>query len=285
MPQNRPAFLFTVALPLCFWTASAQSDGLSAAERLAESRVVPAIEFRHSPSVSVRRRAGTLWSRVGILRVARNNRIQQGTAFLVSRCLAVTAAHTAVSGKSLGAVGQVHLFFGRNLKFEADGLPLAWGTYYRRRTQKANGDWAVLRVKPCLGKKLGYLRLEPLPKTTAIKLGSRLRSAGHPSARSEKFLTVSSNCRIITASDRRLGGWLNDCSLRRGGSGGPILWKNRVIAVATAETATFQGRLRAKASRRFANIAVPVRDILARLRAYHPGIHAELIADQKRMDR
>lgn len=245
----------------------------------------PVIDFQHSPSVGVKRRAGTLWAKVGVLRVARNNSIQQGTAFLVGRCLAITAAHTAVAGKTAGSVNPVHLFFGKDLKREADGVPVAWGSYFIRRSRKANGDWAVLRVKPCLGQSLGYLRLEPLVKPTAIKLGSRLKLAGHPSARSDKYLTVSSNCRIISASDRRLGGWLNDCSLRRGGSGGPILWGQRVIAVATAETASVSGRLRAKASRRFANIAVPVRDILNRLKQFHPSIYVELTGDQRRLKR
>lgn len=255
---------------------SGSTPGVSAA---------PVIDFQHSPSVGVKRRAGTLWAKVGVLRVARNNSIQQGTAFLVGRCLAMTAAHTAVARKAAGTRNPVHLFFGQNLKLEADGIPLAWGSFFIRRSRKANGDWAVLRVKPCLGNNLGYLRLEPLLKPTAIKLGSRLKLAGHPSGRSDRFLTVSSNCRIISASDPRLGGWLNDCSLRRGGSGGPILWGRRVIAVATAETASVRGRLRARASRRFANIAVPVRDILNRLKQFHPVIYSELTGDQRRLNR
>jgi len=245
----------------------------------------PVIDFRHSPSVGVKRRAGTVWGRIGVLKVARNNRIVQSTVFLVGRCLAVTAAHTAISGNAASSVQKVHLFFGQRLKFEADGIPLAWGTYYQRRTQKANGDWAVLRVKPCLGDKLGYLRLTPIAKRSAVKLGSRLKLAGHPLARSTRFLTVSSNCRIISARNETLGGWLNDCSLREGGSGGPILWSRRVIAVATAESAGFRGQVRARATRRVANIAVPVSSILQRLKQYHPSLHAELTVDQGMLTR
>ena len=284
MQLNKRALAVAVLLLLAGAVSSAYGETLKSKPKVGVA-TAPVIDFRHSPSIGVKRRRGTLWSKVGVLRVARNNSIQQGTAFLVGRCLAITAAHTAVAGNAAGSVSTVHLFFGQKLKLEADGVPLAWGSYFRRRSRKANGDWAVLRVKPCLGDKLGYLQLEPLQKPKAILLGSRLKLAGHPSARSDRYLTVSSNCRIIRASDRRLGGWLNDCSLRKGGSGGPILWGRRVIAVATAETASINGRLRAKASRRFANIAVPVRDILNRLKQFHPAIHAELSGDQRRLSR
>jgi len=162
-----------------------------------------------------------------------------GTAFLVSRCHIVTAYHVAflkerdlVTGKLEtlpGKVGQAAEFVigphpGTPGKFvaRARATVVEFGNFSDRSFDGMAGDWAILRLDECLGKKFGFLKYarpshdSPMPRDELMTIGfprSRAKQAG---------ITVETGCR---ARDHGPAAGLMgvDCAFEAGMSGGPVL--------------------------------------------------------------
>ena len=162
-----------------------------------------------------------------------------GTAFLVSRCHIVTAYHVAflkerdlVTGKLEtlpGKVGQAAEFVigphpGTPGKFvaRARATVVEFGNFSDRSFDGMAGDWAILRLDECLGKKFGFLKYarpshdSPMPRDELMTIGfprSRAKQAG---------ITVETGCRARDHGP--VAGLMGvDCAFEAGMSGGPVL--------------------------------------------------------------
>jgi hypothetical protein len=159
-----------------------------------------------------------------------------GTAFLVSSCHIATAYHVAFQSLESVRTGDVtrrkpgdeaEFLVGLDPKqasrFAAKSRArvVAFGRFSAKNFQGMAGDWAILRLDDCLGRKYGYLRYAreqsgPMPS-------GALMAIGFPASRSgERGVAVETGCKA-----RDYGPVADligvDCAFENGMSGGPIL--------------------------------------------------------------
>jgi hypothetical protein len=163
-----------------------------------------------------------------------------GTAFLVSRCHIVTAHHVAFPAKERDVVtGNVEAppgKVGHGAEFVIGPHPTIPGTFVARAHATViefgnfssgsfdgmTGDWAILILDECLGKKFGFLKYarpgddSPMPHGDLMAIGfprSRAKQAG---------ITVETGCKARDHGPvKGLVGV--DCAFEAGMSGGPML--------------------------------------------------------------
>jgi Trypsin-like peptidase domain len=165
-----------------------------------------------------------------------------GTAFLVGRCHVLTAYHVAFMGETNAATGKADVLPGRvghvaeflagPVATEAGRFASAtrarvvqYGRFSDVDYKGMAGDWAILRLDECLGRKYGFLAFapdsgEPMP-------AGALMTAGFPhSRRQQPGITVEVGCR---ARDHGPAPGLVgvDCAFESGMSGGPVLERQR----------------------------------------------------------
>jgi hypothetical protein len=164
-----------------------------------------------------------------------------GTAFLVGRCHIVTAHHVAFPAEResvKGRAGVQQRKAGQAAEFIIGPKPSAPGTFiaHARATVVANGafstesptglagDWAILRLDPCLGEKFGFLMYDRHGKDVGMPSGE-LMTIGFPRSRSgQAGITVETGCRARDYGP--VEGLLGvDCAFEAGMSGGPVLEK------------------------------------------------------------
>lgn len=171
---------------------------------------------------------------IGMLRAVPDD-ARWGTAFLVGECHVLTAFHVAFPthespdfvpssnikssfhvGRTVEGRDTPQGFSGRSL-----GTPIAWGKYQTETYAGLHGDWALLRLDDCLGRRFGTISL--LPPIAAHKERSHvIQTASLPQDRKHQpGLTVEKNCRIRDFGPGLLAGV--DCATVVGASGGPIL--------------------------------------------------------------
>lgn len=146
------------------------------------------------------------------------------TAFLIDDCHALTVQH---------AFGQNKSAIGRQAVFAAgvSGPPSRWritgatviaeGGLQRHKSHREVyterlEDWAVLRLRRCLGRTFGHVQLtRQLPR-----LGERIMLAGYPADKPlSDGLVVDPTCAL---REERNGLFLHDCSTLPGNSGSPL---------------------------------------------------------------
>jgi V8-like Glu-specific endopeptidase len=146
-----------------------------------------------------------------------------GTGFMVSRCLALTNAHVAVSKNVLFYLGEKT---DGGFQMVAKGRVLAKGD---RSVHAFGGDWAIIgfQKSQCPGRlrEIGYLKLAEwdLSRVRAAELftaGFPADRAAFTSRRATLFQTGS--CRAFNARDAELA-WEHDCATSEGQSGSPIM--------------------------------------------------------------
>lgn len=132
-----------------------------------------------------------------------------GTAFLIGECIAATARHLSIGGLRTGQ--RVKLSFPAAKK-----RVRTKGTVVLVPSLKEgyNADWAFVLLDHCLGRTIGYYRLEP----TLPSPGLRLASLGFPADRRGK-LVMDPECRIRGGTPWGIG---HDCAALPGNSGGPV---------------------------------------------------------------
>ncbi len=162
-----------------------------------------------------------------------------GTAFLVSRCHVVTAYHVAFMKRRDPVTGRVETFpgkVGHAAEFVVGPLPEAPGTFGARARatvvgfgrfsdgsfEGMAGDWAILRLDPCLGREFGFLKYARPAVDRPLPTGA-LMTIGFPRSRiGQRGVTVETGC---SARDHGpVDGLLGvDCAFEVGMSGGPVL--------------------------------------------------------------
>jgi Trypsin-like peptidase domain len=164
------------------------------------------------------------WRSVGVLRDSRSG--AGGTAFLVGNCHVVSAQHVA---RPKGRTGQVIEFFigadptrPRRFASRSRARVVAAGRFSSRDYEGMAGDWAVLRLDSCLGRRYGFLRLARVPAQDPMPQGD-LAVAGFPHSRAHlPGITVERGCKARDHGP--VSGLVGvDCAFESGMSGGPIL--------------------------------------------------------------
>jgi hypothetical protein len=166
-----------------------------------------------------------------------------GTAFLVSSCHIATAYHVAFAVGRKTHTAQVEtaqprighaadFLIGLNPRVASSfavrtrARVVAFGRFSTSDFEGMAGDWAILRLDHCLGRKYGYLKVarpdpdNPMPTGALMTVGFPRSRATHPG------ITVESGCR---ARDHGPVAALVgvDCAFESGMSGGPVLERQR----------------------------------------------------------
>jgi hypothetical protein len=209
-----------------------------------------------------------------------------GTAFLISECSILTNFHVVFGPWTVTALRPPsHEFVGTFTLTEvtlpdgthpaARAIPVAWGDYLgpERQWRRPGEDWVMLYVQPCLGNRYGYFELreadlyEPPVEKGFTAIGY---STGRQMADPRCAARPASDPASDPGGEAR--GWLHDCAVRAGDSGGPVFHNGTliVVALASAYRAGPDGRpchtaipdrmaeMLAQWDRGCANIAVPV---------------------------
>ncbi|MBL8708790.1 MAG: trypsin-like peptidase domain-containing protein [Rhodospirillaceae bacterium] len=218
--------------------------------------------------VAEERLKGTPMGAIGMVLRLDGDGAEAGTAFLVSPCHILTAAHV-VAGRDGISESQVLLFFAgsgnlgpRELRADFFGAlsparPLVWGDYREGDTgstaeriaafrSNSWNDWALLKLDRCVGDEgFGYLGLLPITTGDFMRQGGRraVTAVGMPADRANDTLTVDPACTLLGQVEA--AGWQHDCTTMPGNSGGPVLaarnepgekWP-RVLAITVASVA------------------------------------------------
>lgn len=162
-----------------------------------------------------------------------------GTAFLVSSCHIATAYHVAfIKGRDprTGAVVIGRPRIGHTADFLVGADPrvaskfaaktratvVSFGHFSRSDFQGMAGDWAILRLDDCLGRRYGYLQYARPDRDSAMPAGE-LVTIGFPRSRARQpGVTVESGCKARDHGP--VAGLVGvDCAFENGMSGGPVL--------------------------------------------------------------
>jgi hypothetical protein len=162
-----------------------------------------------------------------------------GTAFLVSSCHIATAYHVAFMKRRDPRTSAVEISrpqIGHTADFLAGpdprvaskfaaktrGTVVAFGRFSKPSFEGMAGDWAILRLDDCLGRKYGYLKYARPGRDSPMPAGE-LMTIGFPRSRvSQPGITVESGCKARDHGP--VAGLVGvDCAFESGMSGGPVL--------------------------------------------------------------
>lgn len=232
-------------------------------------------------------------ARVGTLTVDLPEGRSAGTAVLVDECGILTNFHvvfgpwyvTALRPPSRAFPG----LFTLTEAALADGshptaraIPVVWGDYTGadRQMRSVGDDWAYLVLDPCLGEEYGYFDLRSLDPDDPESKGEHFAAIGYSSGQQK----LDPSCAIDPDGTMiRSGGWLHDCVLLEGDSGGPIVKRGTMTIVALGNSylaglncPTGGHAPLSRWDRRCANVAVPLSwDIIDRIRAASDAVDTQ----------
>jgi V8-like Glu-specific endopeptidase len=193
------------------------------------------------------------------------------TGFLVDKCHVLTVQHAFGDERTpvgrevvFGAliVDEQHWTWSWGKVVAAGGLEQHASDYDSARA----ADWALIRLRKCLGATVGYVSL------VSADPGSLpdLQSAGYPSDRKwTQGITLDPACRMRGA---RGPVWLNDCAALTGNSGSPIFTRSekgrrlQVYAIQSAAYEITDDGLPFDPG--YANVATPMAEILPHIRKF-----------------
>lgn len=173
---------------------------------------------------------------VGLLASARR---QVGTAFLIGECHVVTAYHSAFFRDEFAvASGEVPVQgrAGHALDFYLDPDPARPGTfrahskarvvdfgkYYPGAPRGMTGDWAILELDDCLGRRYGFLDYLRPEAHSLVPTGPLMTISYPGSMIGRGGVAVEEGCRV-RGSGQVVGLLAVDCAFESGMSGGPVL--------------------------------------------------------------
>ncbi|OYX36762.1 MAG: hypothetical protein B7Y99_00385 [Caulobacterales bacterium 32-69-10] len=197
----------------------------------------------------------------------RRTGVVRGTAFLISPCYAISNRHLVFGDETDNLVAaensmKIWLGFSPGGGFDAFTLatPVAWG----RRTLAGTNDWAISRLKTCVGRRVGWMDIQP---EAPLRLaGAWVATAGYPGDKPRGELWSHARCRI-RFPDRRVGLLTHDCATVAGMSGSPIykrLPDGSLKAVAmTVGNKNDSRRVMTIYGRNFANTAMDLAGVFA----------------------
>ena len=193
------------------------------------------------------------------------------TGFMVDKCHVLTVQHVFKDG--ISPIGR-EVIFGALITDNAHwawswGKVVAAGGLENHATDydaARRSDWALLRLRKCLGAMIGYVRLVSVEPDNLLEL----ESAGYPEDRKwADGITVDPACRMHGA---RRGLWLNDCAALGGNSGSPIFSQTREGGLPRLQVYAIQSAAYGFANHNFpfdgphANVATPIVEILPHIR-------------------
>lgn len=162
-----------------------------------------------------------------------------GTAFLVSSCHIATAYHVAFMDGRNPRTGAVEINgpkVGHTADFLVDPDPkvpskfaaktratvVAFGRFSKSTFKGMAGDWAILRLDQCLGRKYGHLKSARPDRGSPLPTGP-LMTIGFPGSRASRAgITVETGCKARDHGP--VAGLVGvDCAFESGMSGGPVL--------------------------------------------------------------
>ena len=215
-------------------------------------------------------------STVGTLEVDLPEGRAVGTAVLVDECGILTNAHIAFgpwhvtalrppsrSFDGIFTLTEVWLTDGTHPTARA--TPVVWGDARGlEQLTRPGEDWAYLVLDNCLGRQHGSLDLAR-GGTSAARGEDDFVAIGYSTGRQ----MIDPACGIYGERSDEGAGWLHDCAVLSGDSGGPILRRDTNQVAAIARGVFDYGKCQARASRGFkalltesdglcGNLAVPV---------------------------
>jgi hypothetical protein len=162
-----------------------------------------------------------------------------GTAFLVNRCHIITARHVATPkeiDRASGSIEPIPGKVGDDAEFiigpdpaipgrfvaRAHATVIELGNFSSGTFDGMAGDWAILRLDECLGKKFGFLKYARLGPDSPMPRGE-LMTIGFPRSRARQTgITVETGCQARDHGP--VEGLMGvDCAFEAGMSGGPVL--------------------------------------------------------------
>jgi V8-like Glu-specific endopeptidase len=180
---------------------------------------------------------------VGVL--SNHRATYKGNAALISPCHVLTVAHVAFSTRYElhHPSSAVHSTFeigrrksGSGFAVQTDAWPVAWGSFTldRRSEITLEGDWAVLRLRSCVGYAYGYMQLSPIGLREALgRYRGMINGVGYDGDHRMDELRRVDACSI--RGEPKAGTWSHDCSESEGSSGEPLFYvgsRNRIYIVA-----------------------------------------------------
>lgn len=160
----------------------------------------------------------------GIAMVSESATSAYGTAFLVSRCHALSARHVV---HHVGAVGQrLMLRFApwqRSNAGNSSGATVIAAGGVAATAGDVSQDWILLRLDRCLGATVGYVALsrDPLRIPVSGAIMPAMVGIGFPADRATaRRPVIDPHCRVRMIAST---GLLHDCATMPGNSGGPLM--------------------------------------------------------------
>jgi hypothetical protein len=180
-------------------------------------------------------------ARIGTLTVELPEGSGTGTAFLVGECGILTNFHVVFGPWYVTALRPPsHEFVGTFTLTEvtlpggshpaARATPVVWGDYLGpdRQLRVPENDWAYLTLDRCLGRTYGYFDLRDADAPVPVDHG--FTAVGYSAGRQMEDPACAARANPAAGSN----GWLHDCALLPGDSGGPIFRGGTLSVVALA---------------------------------------------------
>ncbi|HEY1382755.1 MAG TPA: peptidoglycan-binding domain-containing protein [Dongiaceae bacterium] len=180
-------------------------------------------------------------ARIGTLAVDLPEGSGTGTAFLVNECGILTNFHVVFGPWYVTALRPPsHAFVGTFTLTEvtqpdgthprARATPVIWGDYLGadRQLRVPENDWVYLTLDRCLGKTYGFFDLRDADAPVPVDHG--FTAIGYSSGRQMEDPDCAARANLAAGAK----GWLHDCALLPGDSGGPIFRGGTLSVVALA---------------------------------------------------
>lgn len=166
-----------------------------------------------------------IFNSVGLVREIDESDPEHGSGFLISPCHVLTNYHVAFGSDSAEPVKDKRVRFSLNMGGRSGpetfaGTVVGYGDDFLP-TRNRYDDWALIRLDANPGDRYGYFRIAATPFPAVRQLD--LISAGFPADKPVSSLWGDA-CRI---PDREQYGWITNCILVPGSSGGPIATRNQ----------------------------------------------------------
>lgn len=209
-----------------------------------------------------------IFNTVGLVRDIDESDPEHGSGFLISPCHVLTNYHVVFGSDSAQPVTNKRVRFSLGIAGNGGtetvaGTVVGYGEDFQP-TRNRYSDWALIRLDSSPGEKYGYFNIASTPFPAVRQL--ELVSAGYPADKPVSALWGDS-CRI---PDRESYGWMTNCILVPGSSGGPVATRNArgeyVVVGMNAGFHVNRGLIsKTESSRERMNIVTPISGLYERV--------------------
>lgn len=177
-----------------------------------------ALIFGPDDRMAVSSQAGSVYGPIGV--IFGGSASGHATAFLVSDCHVLTVRHAF---NSVGSIVGARATFAAGASGDArnwtvtEAQVVEAGNSTTTNASASSEDWALLRLKKCLGRRYGTVLLS----SQMPQLGQRVQLAGYPNDKSfAAGLILDPDCQVRHIGDDGL--IRHDCATQPGNSGSPL---------------------------------------------------------------